>query len=314
MLDAMQNTILNKPDSAPKRPNSPSAEVNKLESKFEDMFAKAAQSKATKDAESAQKVQDKGKGVGQDTEGVLKNAIKGAQSKQGASALEANPTSSKTANTKAATPLAPFDFKDDSGQDSKIALQEKIKNAKDTKTPEVNPLIEALSAPLAAKEANKNASKETKVSGSELPQSVGRDVKAQSVALNNVSTQAEQIQKTPTPINMPAPQKAGSEDKTLADVEKIATAKGLNPSNITLEQEKEKVAPKPKVIPESAKQSISYEYENNVDRIAIVQRGRNKPKNITSKISNEYPVASKTEDESVNLNSASLLKDRPQIG
>ncbi|MCH5313667.1 MAG: hypothetical protein J1E28_04670 [Helicobacter sp.] len=313
MLDAMQNTILNKPDSAPKRPNSPSAEVNKLESKFEDMLAKAAQSKTTKDTESAQKAQDKGKGVGQDPEVVLKNTIKGAQSKQSTSPLEAAPTG-KTSSAKAATSPAAFDFKDSNGQDSKIALQEKIKNTKDTKTPEVNPLVEALSAPLAAKEANKNAPKETKVSGSELPQSVGRDVKAQSVALNNASTQAEQIQKTPTPINMSAPQKTGNEDKTLADVEKIATAKGLNPSNITLEQEEAKVTPKPKVIPESAKQSISYEYENNVDRIAIVQRGKNKPKNITSKISNEYPVASKTEEENVSINSASLLKDRPQIG
>ncbi|STP14310.1 Uncharacterised protein [Helicobacter cinaedi] len=56
MLDAMQNSILNKPDSIlDKRPNSPSADVNKLESKFEDMFAKQAKAKAQKEAKDSVK-------------------------------------------------------------------------------------------------------------------------------------------------------------------------------------------------------------------------------------------------------------------
>jgi len=66
-----------------------------------------------------------------------------------------------------------------------------------------------------------------------------------------------------------------------------------------------------KAIPASAKEKVEYEYENNIDRIAIVQRGTKKPKNITSKISGEYPA--KISEESNNT-LKSLLKDRPQIG
>ncbi len=124
---------------------------------------------------------------------------------------------------------------------------------------------------------------------------------------------------------MPQPQKAQrdttQDPKTLGDVESLAKSKGLNPGKITLQNaenpstQTQEIAQevkesKPKSIPASAKESISYEYENNVDRIAIVQRGVKKPKNITSKISNEYPTK-KSDDEGTG---AFFLKDRPQIG
>ncbi|WP_266015147.1 MULTISPECIES: hypothetical protein [unclassified Campylobacter] len=74
MLDAMQNTILNKTDSTNKRASSPSAEVSKLESKFEDMFVKAAQAKTAKNTESTQKAQNKAKLTEQDSKMPTKNA------------------------------------------------------------------------------------------------------------------------------------------------------------------------------------------------------------------------------------------------
>ena len=52
MLDAMQNAILNKPDSIlEKRPNSPSAEITKLENKFENILAKQVKESQAKEAQ-----------------------------------------------------------------------------------------------------------------------------------------------------------------------------------------------------------------------------------------------------------------------
>ncbi|TLD96164.1 hypothetical protein LS71_006705 [Helicobacter jaachi] len=317
MLDSMQNTILNKPDSIiEKRPNSPMSEVSKLESKFENMFAKKAQEaqadKSPKDAKEVKdaktkplkstekKVEAKAKGV----EGAQVNKAKQpnnaqnvAQSvnaqKEGdllAQSLQSNKTQS---NAKAA-PSA-FDFKDSASEDSKIGLQEKIaKSSKEAKPKEHNPLVEALSAPLSQ--------------------------------TNNAQAKAKQelAQKL---APMPAPQASKaieeSADKTLKDVENLAKAKNLNPSKLSVqstpaqnaplaqsaqepEAELAKLVPqKPKGVPSSAKERINYEYENNTDRIAIVQRGTKKPKNITSKINNEYPVK-KADNEA---SSALPLKD-----
>lgn len=310
MLDAMQNTILNKTDSTNKRANSPSAEVSKLESKFEDMFAKAAQAKTAKNTESAQKAQNKAKLAEQDSKIPTKNA-KATQGKNISSMpnTQSQLAIGKEANAKSA-PLTSFDFADNDGQDSKIALQEKIKNAKESKPAEVNPLIEALSA------ANKESQKTLKADsqpGAEHDKNIQNLVKPaidKTITGQNEQKLAEQKSPAERLTTMPMPQKVNDE-KTLADIERLAQVKGLNPSNIILSKEEEKPAtPKVKTIPASAKESIAYEHENNVDRIAIVKRGTNKPKNITSKISNEY--ASK-KPETENIADLSFIKDRPQI-
>ncbi len=293
MLDTAQNTILNKTNSitnnTSKRPNSPSSEVDKLENKFEEMFAKAKQVKNPN---------------AKATESAKQNAV------QAKSTPQTTPTN-KVAQAKVATSnsLMPFEFEDNNGQDSKISLQEKItKSSKESKAPEVNPLIEALSAPLATKNAPKDV-KQNQNSESPLSQ---RNTKEQNIA-TNASLKTEQIQKSPTLTTMPTPQAPNNNNKTLGDIEKIAKEKGLNPSNMTLTQEENSpapIAPKVREIPISAKEKIVYEYENNVDRIAIIQRGTKKPKNITSKISNEYPTK-KPDDENINVSSS---KDRPPIG
>ncbi|AWK62172.1 hypothetical protein HCN_1540 [Helicobacter cinaedi PAGU611] len=321
MLDAMQNSILNKPDSIlDKRPNSPSADVNKLESKFEDMFAKQAKAKTQKEAKDSSQAQ------AVDYKNPLSKALQGKMNKtEGKNTAQADSKnelldknlssqpqktqspSTKPTSQKAQTPSAvpaSFDFKDTASEDSKIGLQEKIaKSSKENKPKESNPLAEALSTPLntgSTSTANKIA--ESKDS-----------------SLDSKAT-------TPRLASMPMPQtKIPQEEtqapKTLADVQNLAQAKGLNPSKMSLEtqgvnaqslvQEALETQAKPKSIPASTKEKINYEYENNVDRIAIVQRGTKKPKNITSKISNEYPTK-KANDEG--KGSVFSLKDAPQLG
>lgn len=323
MLDAMQNSILNKPDSIlEKRPHSPSADVNKLESKFENMFAKQAKAKAQKESQEANATQTI------DDKNPLSKALQGKMSKTESKTpmqtdkkddlLGKNLTShaKKTEDLKATSPKAqasnatvPFDFKDTASEDSKIGLQEKIaKSSKENKPKESNPLVEALSTPLsttATSTANKLAE--------------SKDSSADS------KPQAPRIASMPMP-QAKIPQEEAQGSKTLADVQNLAQAKGLNPSKMSLETQganaqslvqealeteaKEAKPTKPKSIPASAKETISYEYENNVDRIAIVQRGTKKPKNITSKISNEYPTK-KADDDS--KGSVFSLKDTPQL-
>ncbi|MCX2717832.1 hypothetical protein OQH61_08815 [Helicobacter sp. MIT 21-1697] len=304
MLDAMQNAILNKPDSIlEKRPNSPSAEVSKLENKFENILAKQqvkqsqakeAQNKETQDAAKETKADSKGKNNADVKSGKL--PAQSATTKN-----VKNAAVNKSANT-------PFDFKgkENVSEESKIGLQEKIaKSSKEVK-PQDNPLLEALSAPLSAGAASS-------------PKALGDKKEAKPENKN----QNALTQKLPssTPLSAQSAQKNATQaPKTLGDVESLAKSQGLNPSKITLQNadnpstQTQELAQaqefKPKSIPASAKESISYEYENNVDRIAIVQRGIKKPKNITSKISNEYPTK-KSDDES---GGGFFLKDRPQIG
>lgn len=324
MLETIQNTALTKTDTNPKnkRPNSPSAEVKKLENKFEHMFAKAAQDKFKKDVTLAQTKDEKVKSK-QDTKEVSKNTnadstnIKEATTSETAKDTAAN----KSKQTKATTPLAPFDFKDKTNEDSKISLQEKIAKTKETaKAPDNNPLVEALSASSVATKDSKD--NESKVSAPNVAQKSPKNVDKMALEDKNVTsdktlpdtakqsskaeTQSKEtlVQKTP----MPMPQRQNEEPKTLGEVEKIAKAQGLNPSKITLETEKQ--TDTPREIPASAKESIKYENENNTDRVAIVQRGTKKPKNITSKISQEYPTKKPDNDSSP---SQSLLKDIPHF-
>lgn len=83
--------------------------------------------------------------------------------------------------------------------------------------------------------------------------------------------------------------------KTLEDVLNLAKEQNLNPTKISAEVElsRDKIAPKPK--PLSATQKIEYEFESKEERVAVVNRGVKKPKNITSKISNIYEEAKKDE-------------------
>ena len=101
-----------------------------------------------------------------------------------------------------------------------------------------------------------------------------------------------------------------SDSKTLEDVQNLAKEKGLNPTRVTA-LETQEVAQKPKRTPESAKQKIEYEAENAEDRVAVINRGRQKPKNITSKISNIYEE-SKAEQGGSTLGSMLGLKDLPR--
>ena len=101
-----------------------------------------------------------------------------------------------------------------------------------------------------------------------------------------------------------------NDSKTLEDVQNLAKEKGLNPTRVTA-LETQEVAQKPKRTPESAKQKIEYEAENAEDRVAVINRGRQKPKNITSKISNIYEE-SKAEQGGSTLGSMLGLKDLPR--
>ncbi len=340
MLDAMQNIIANKPDSiTQKRSHSPSAEISKLENKFQDMFAKA-----TKEGQETQAKANPLK----DTK-TSKNTNTAKQNTQGAPLDSKGATLSpnKTPHTKATTSLAPFDFKDDTGEVSKIGLQEKIaKTSKEVKNIESNPLIEALSTPSSTKAIDKSTKKATNhkaetdtLAMAQLGQNgMPQEVKNESQNTSRVDNKENKKTSHQTSLNsplqpkatgantqdtlkgltsMPTPQKPSNEGKTLADAERLAKAKGLNPSELKLQTEEEQTpvqnatpaAPKIKNIPSSAKETITYEYENNVDRIAIVQRGVKKPKNITSKISNEYPTKKLDNENS----GASSLKDRPPL-
>ncbi|RDU59262.1 hypothetical protein [Helicobacter marmotae] len=306
MLDSAQNAILNKTNTSPslKRPHSPSNEVNTLEEKFSDLFAKAAQNNKSLKDEKALQIQ----GASKAPKALKDDKITKEELKLKATPDTPHPQDSKMAKTPSKAPasqLAGFDFKDSKGEDSKIGLQEKIaKTSKEPKAEEANPLIEALSSPL--------HTKATKTEPENKPESKSHLSNAPKTQLHQASQQSQHIEAKPSPITAPkSASSARSDDsqtpKTLADVQAIASAKGLNPSNITLTQEEAQApaAPKVKSIPLSAKETISYEYENNVDRIAIVKRGVKKPSNITSKISNEYP--SKKPDGSP----TSPLKDTP---
>lgn len=207
---------------------------------------------------------------------------------------------------------ASFEIKDTSSKDSKIGLQDKIaKASRENLNTEENPLLQALASASLGKAENAQkggVSKET----SSLP---------------TATTKTPVIQSMPSPL---ATQKLESEgEKTLADVQSLAQAKGLNPTKITAqglpestknpvvqtlltqeEVQQTASAQKLRTIPDSAKEAINYEYENNTDRIAIVQRGVKKPKNITSKISNVYPEKKSDNDTA---DAKVSLKDRPPI-
>lgn len=119
-----------------------------------------------------------------------------------------------------------------------------------------------------------------------------------------LQNQATNIAPKPIPAINP------EELKSLDDVQALAEDQGLNPTKVTA-LEQEEVLPKPKRTPESAKQKIQYEAENAEDRVAIINRGTKKPKNITSKISNIYEEG-KAEQSGATLGSMLGLKDLPR--
>ena len=110
-----------------------------------------------------------------------------------------------------------------------------------------------------------------------------------------LQNQATNIAPKPIPAINP------EELKSLDDVQALAEDQGLNPTKVTA-LEQEEVLPKPKRTPEA---------ENAEDRVAIINRGTKKPKNITSKISNIYEEG-KAEGSSATLGSMLGLKDLPR--
>lgn len=210
---------------------------------------------------------------------------------------------------------APFEFKDSVGGESKIGLQEKIsKSTKENPKPQDNPLAQILSSSSLASAQNTAESKSAQGNEGNAKQ-VGKIE-----SKNPRSSQAPMARSLPLPTQRELDSAQAQLDsqanpiKTLADVQDLAKQKNLNPGKIVLEDEVGAQAmqsrARSKVIPDSAKEQITYEYENNTDRIAVVQRGVKKPKNITSKISPEYPT--KKTDEDVEVGRA-LPKERPQL-
>ncbi len=147
-------------------------------------------------------------------------------------------------------------------------------NTQGTKT--LNPLAQALSStlePKAQKETpnQNNATQNAHIKLAKLPE-----------------PQSKLEQKTQLDSKNP---------KTLEDVLNLAKEQNLNPTKISAEVElsQDKIAPKPKPKPLSATQKIEYEFESKEERVAVINRGVKKPKNITSKISNIYEEAKKDE-------------------
>lgn len=221
-------------------------------------------------------------------------------------------TLSKESEKTSSLSSASFEIKDTSSKDSKIGLQDKIaKASRENLNSEENPLLQALASASLGKAENAQKG----------------GVSKEASPLPTATAKTPVIQSMPSPL---ATQKVESEgEKTLADVQSLAQAKGLNPTKITAqglpESTKNPVvqtlltqediqqttpAQKLRTIPNSAKEAINYEYENNTDRIAIVQRGVKKPKNITSKISNVYPEKKSDNDTA---DAKVSLKDRPPI-
>lgn len=308
MLDSMQNTILNKPDSAfDRRANEAIKPTeSKAENNFQKLLAKQAKSADSTDTEKMgidDSLFDKARNMKSSAQNVsVDNRTQSKHIEALAQKMKPLSTSNTATTTKTTSTLpSAADSKDGANTESKVGLQEKTtKNTSGNTKIQENPLLEALSTPLGAgahmqaaleKEGKENATRSTP--------------KISNPAMNTMPKPTQAVMDNTIPAT-----------KTLADVEKFAKTQGLNPSKVVLETEHEQKSsePKAKVIPASAKENISYEYENNVDRIAIVQRGTRKPKNITSKINAEYP-SKKTEGDVGSGNTlASLLKDTPQQG
>ncbi|RDU53028.1 hypothetical protein CQA49_03730 [Helicobacter sp. MIT 00-7814] len=132
--------------------------------------------------------------------------------------------------------------------------------------------------------------------------STAPESKAQKETPNQNTTQNARIKlaKLPEPQNKLEQKELDSKNpKTLEDVLNLAKEQNLNPAKISAETESEslqtQVAPKPKPKPLSATQKIEYEFESKEERVAVINRGVRKPKNITSKISNIYEEAKKDE-------------------
>lgn len=157
-----------------------------------------------------------------------------------------------------------------------------------------------------SKELPKDISKElSKDIPRELPKDISRElVKEASKMQQSVplaSALRQQIAK-PTQPNIEE-----HDSQTLQDVLDVANEHNLNPTKISaglaLSDTKSK--------PLSATQKLDYEFESKSERVAIINRGKKKPKNVTAKISNIY-VASSKDEHNVSLSSLLSQKDLPQ--
>lgn len=104
--------------------------------------------------------------------------------------------------------------------------------------------------------------------------------------------------------------------KTLEDVRHLAQTNGLNPSKVEALQDDSKASTQSKAqgdaqdeIPESAKYKVQYKTDGE-ERVAIINRGTQKPQNITSKISSIYETI-KVDTPMPTLSSLFGLKDLP---
>lgn len=312
MLDTAIQNINQQKEFAKKTLNTP---TDKPEQSFENLLAKKSAKLDSKDVKEA----DLSIANAKDTKDI-----------KDTKALKATQNAKQATNTATAKSVdkgvgSDFELGESKSAESALELKEKmIKNSKTSKETQEDPLLAALAG------GAKNAADSTKTS----KESTADNKEVASEASKIAPPKAKGTPKTsPNPTALELANNAKFEakqrqeqqaylDKTIRDVESVAKSQNLNPSKINLESKAnnaniasvanlantqtqevtQKIATNE--APESAKQKINYEYENNTDRIAIVNRGIKKPKNITSKISNEYP-SKVSEDEA-------KLKDSPR--
>lgn len=149
-----------------------------------------------------------------------------------------------------------------------------------------------------SKELPKDISKEL---SKDIPRELVKEASKMQQSVPLASALRQQIAK-PTQPNIEE-----HDSQTLQDVLDVANEHNLNPTKISaglaLSDTKSK--------PLSATQKLDYEFESKSERVAIINRGKKKPKNVTAKISNIY-VASSKDEHNVSLSSLLSQKDLPQ--
>lgn len=176
-----------------------------------------------------------------------------------------------------------------------------VQEVSESQKPNLSNTLDSKAKPTTALTKTQNTTKNTKTLNP-LAQALSTtpESKAQIETSNQNATQNARIKlaKLPEPQNKLEQKELDSKNpKTLEDVLNLAKEQNLNPTKISAEAESEQpqIASKPKPKPLSATQKIEYEFESKEERVAVINRGVRKPKNITSKISNIYEEAKKDE-------------------
>lgn len=318
MLDTVQNNVSKAESAIQKRPNSPSNEVAKLESRFENILSK--QTKAQKEKLEREAKAKEATKEAQDIKATKATATKDTKDVKGAKeALSAKTeTKNKLAQQTKATTSAidqKADVKESGLEPNTKASTSNIKatSTKDTlqesriKTASAktqnSPLAEALSATSASAVAAESSKVDTKAQAS-AKTTAPSEAPSNAISSNATKAQSQNLAKSTMPLSTPLATNIASEAKSLADIEQVAKQKGLNPSKISLQSNESEVAQKPL----SAQEKIQYKHEKGDEKVAIIDRGANKPRNITTKISKEYPI--KSAEEESGSGSLFSLKDR----